>query len=204
MARHKKKHNRRRKKATKIVKEIRKQKAINKLPPMFKYMMSNIIVVVNDEDITDIIVSLNDEKTTLSLLLYRNHNQHRITKLFNYLKSMNIILKMLTIECLLIVNTRSCTSLTLSLNNKLLETDLNEIFKSHILLCSLINLLTECLKKSIVCDDCVRILLRKKLFAPLYTVLFALLARIINCLSKLVIYYDNKFTLLTSQIMVCI
>lgn len=36
MAKHKHKHNRRRKKATKIVKQIRKQKAIDKLPKIFK------------------------------------------------------------------------------------------------------------------------------------------------------------------------
>lgn len=156
----------------------------------------------HEKDLTDIINNLNEEKITLSLLLYRNNNQHHITKLFNYLKSMNIVLKMLTIERITIINTKSYHSIKLSMNNKLTEFDINEIFKSHILLCSIINLLCECLLKALRCDDCIRLLLKKKLFAPLYTVLFAILARIISCLSKLVIYFDNKYSILTSQISV--
>ena len=156
----------------------------------------------NEKDLTDIINDLNKEKITLSLLLYRNHNQHHITKLFNYLKSMNIILKMLTIERIKIIDTKSYHSIKLSTNNKLIEFDIHEICKSHILLCAIINLLSECLMKALRCDDCIRLLLKRKLFAPLYTVLFAILARIISCLSKLVLYFDNKYSLLTSQILV--
>ena len=52
MAKHRHKHNRRMKKATKIVKQIRKQKAIDKLPHLFKLITNKGLHNISDQVLT--------------------------------------------------------------------------------------------------------------------------------------------------------
>lgn len=155
------------------------------------------------QGLKETVVALKSEQQLLQQLIYRNHNQHSSSQLFSYLKNAARVLKLITPERLHAAGTRCETALRSSGQAKLTPPDISEIVDTHILLFAVVNMLTEAMAFTLKANDLVRILLGKKLFLPLYTMLLAVSARLFSCLSELHKHFYVQCNALTSQLKVC-
>lgn len=152
--------------------------------------------------ITKHIDELEPEQKLLSQLIYRNHNQHGSTQLFSYYKGLSRHLKMLTMDKLNTVNTKCESAIKSSAQTKLSSQDLKQLFEVQYMTTYAVNLLSETIETSLKCADVVRRSLSKKLFLPLYTMLLAITARILNCLIGIHQHFWMQCSLLSSQLQV--
>jgi hypothetical protein len=128
---------------------------------------------------------LEAEHKLLAQLLYRNHNQHSSTDLFSTLKSVNRNLKLLLPDKLLVVISKLDASVKGAGQAKLSASDLADLFSGNIMTTAAVDLVSLCVEQCITGAVCVRRLLGKKVFLPLYSTLLALSARLLRCLTEI-------------------
>jgi len=154
-------------------------------------------ILVNSSLFTNILEKLNTEKYILHKLLYRNHNQHRKTKLFRSFIRLNKKLKNLTSERLTTLNTYADKSIRIS--KKTTARDLHDV-----LLCmkDLYNTVNVALNICLLCNTSSSIVskqLKQHLFIPLYSVFLAISARLLKITSSIVSHFHNLLLCLTTQ-----
>lgn len=145
---------------------------------------------------------LEPEQRLLSQLIYRNHNQHGATQLLSYFKGLNRVLKLLTTEKLNFVNSKCELGIRASAQGKLTSLDLKQLFESQDVTTAAVNMLSEAIEITFQCADCVRRLLLKRLFLPLYTMFLAITARILGCLTGIHHHFYTQNNMLSSQLKV--
>lgn len=145
---------------------------------------------------------LSAEHRLLMQLIYRNHNQHASSQLFSYFKNLNRVLKLLTPERVNATATKCEATLRSAAQGKVTQADLSEINETHVLLFAVVNMTAQGLDFALKASDLVRHLLGKKLFLPLYTILLAISARIVHCLSDIFKHFSMQCNALTLQLQV--
>jgi len=154
------------------------------------------------QGLKEIVEDLKAEQLLLQQLIYRNHNQHSSSQLFSYLKNTARVLKLITPERINAATGRCELALRSSGQAKLSQIDISEIADTHVLLFAVVNMLAEAMCFTLKSSDLVRILLGKKLFLPLYTMLLAISSRLFCCLSELHKHFYVQCNALTSQLQV--
>lgn len=156
--------------------------------------------------------SLRNETQILDRLLYRNRNQHGKTELFHLLrpvkKALADILQDALVERILQDNGSTTNSIEkLALCEKKNGIRAETIDKISLHLSSMIILLNRCSEiyfwghRAVVC---LRERLCAKVFIPLYTVLLALMARVLRCNCTLLVELEKRWSLLENQLQVII
>ena len=192
-------------------KPLRPQKIRYKVVAVFKYSFGRLVGIlpvnlqVNDmsQGLKEIVDDLKAEQLLLQQLIYRNHNQHSSSQLFSYLKNTARVLKLITPERIHAAAGRCELALRSSGQAKLSQTDISEIADTHVLLFAVVNMLGDAMNFTLKSSDLVRILLGKKLFLPLYTMLLAISSRLFCCLAELHKHFYVQCNALTSQLQVC-
>jgi hypothetical protein len=150
----------------------------------------------------ELIASLAADHKLLCQLVYRNHNQHSSTELFSYLKSAKRTVAMLATEKLLIALKRLDDSIREASHTKMTQSELKEIQLAQTTTCATLHLMSSAIVTCLRGGACVRRLLAKKIFLPLYTMLLAVLARIFACLAALHNHLYEQGSILMSQLQV--
>lgn len=133
----------------------------------------------------DVILNLESEHKLLVQLLYRNHNQHRSTKLFDDYKAMSRSLEHLSSEKLTTTLARLEDSLRSASLTKVTSSDLRVLFAGQTLTCGTIHMISMALQNCLRCSSLVRRQIGKRIFLPLYSMLLAITARLFACLASL-------------------
>jgi hypothetical protein len=157
-------------------------------------------VSMDQAEVLESIADLDAEALLLSQLIYRNHNQHNATELFSHLKSTNRLLKMLTKQRLAAVCARCDSSLRTSTSSKLSTSDIHDLFSAHTMIVAATDLCAETLHRCYGGSTCVRICLAKRIFAPLYSMMLAITARLLRCLQSVFLHFHKHSSLLLSQL----
>lgn len=153
-------------------------------------------------NVKDKVDLLGSEQRLLGQLIYRNHNQHSSTELFSWIKALNRNLKLLTTEKVHIVLTKLESAVRNASNTKLSVIDLKDVCVAHTMAHGGINLVSVCLDYCFKCSDCVRRLLGKKVFLPLYSMLLAISSRIFHCIKEIHDHLYIQASALTTQLKV--
>lgn len=150
----------------------------------------------------ELVAALAAEQKLLAQLIYRNHNQHSSTELFSYLKSLNRQLSMLASDKLLIALSKLEDSIKDASQSKLAQSDLGALFVTNGISCLTLHLISSAVQTCLRCGSCVRRLLAKKIFLPLYSMLLAISARIFTCLGGLHDHFYDQGSILSVQLKV--
>jgi hypothetical protein len=147
---------------------------------------------------------LANEEAILTRLIYRNNNQHGKTVLFSHIKPMEKMMRYVSSSRLEEVNRKSEESLRL-LNvssAKVSQQVLTQGIAHTRLLRVTIEVLCTITSKALSACSELRLLLNRKVFAPLFSTLYALLSRIFRCTSALITLYHSRWSSILSQIRV--
>ena len=147
--------------------------------------------------LTKIIEKLVTEKYILQKLIYRNHNQHKKTKLFRNFIKLNKALKKITSERITALNVY--TDKCIRLSKKATARDLSDVLSC---MKDLYNIVIISLDICLLCNTSANIIsrqLKQHLFIPLYSVFLAISARLLKVMSSLVLHFHNLLSCLITQ-----
>ena len=147
--------------------------------------------------LTKIVEKLVTEKYILQKLIYRNHNQHKKTKLFRSFIKLNKALKKITSERLTALNVY--TDKCIRLSKKATARDLSDVLSC---MKDLYNIVIMTLDICLLCNTSANIIsrqLKQHLFIPLYSVFLAISARLLKIMSSLVLHFHNLLSCLITQ-----
>lgn len=145
---------------------------------------------------------IDNEIHILTRLLYRNNNQHGKSIVFSHLKGMSKHLKLL--------NSESCQKLILSLDSsvriakqhKHSQLQFEEILSTADSVYLATRACVIAVNHGARSSECLIKLLGNKVFVPLFSVLLALTARIMKCVSVLAVNFQSRLEALSEQIKV--
>ena len=154
-------------------------------------------------DIDKALELLEKELVILKQLLYRNNNQHGKVAAVSYLKDFRRNMNILDSTCLCEIKNKSEEILRYGNNStKMNLIDFNEMISFSILLYNIVDQLYNNLQKCLKSSQFFINQLASKVFAPLYTTLYALSARFYSCLSVVVVTFLDRFDTLQLKIKV--
>ena len=160
--------------------------------------------VVSFSIIQEAFAALDGERTLLKQLLYRNHNQHRTAKAFSCLKTLVKTVELLRKDDMNSLVERVELSIRNAVRLKLTSAELHHICSSYNALFSLVELSSTTVMLSMKTAVHLQAQLRKRVFVPLYTMLFASVARICNFATTLLSSFDSFCSMLKARMKVYI
>jgi hypothetical protein len=140
------------------------------------------------------------EMVLLQKLLYRNHNQHRTTLIYTYLRMFNRQMKQFTKERAELLNEGIIQCLKYTIETKITSTDLQKLICTLDLLKLIILAFTKGIRLIAKSATVLKVLLGKKIFGGLYSLFYGLISNLfylsVRLLLRFASDYDNILSLL--------